>query len=280
MNPLFENVLLRLGFSQRPQLSLDGLRALYAAWCQRVPFDNVRKLIHVRSGDPGPLPGATVEDFFEGWLRHGTGGTCWAGAGAFHGLLTALGFAAERGIATMLVYPDLPPNHGSVRVTFGAARYLVDCSMLHGEPLLLDEGAATRIEHPAWGVRCEPRDGHFHVTWRPLNYLQGLECRYERFGATAAEYAQSYERTRAWSPFNYELYARRARGNEVTGIAFGRAATIHADGTVTDAPTPHEDSRRRLMELFGLSEEIVGEIPHNVPTPPPPGSRTAGQGTS
>jgi hypothetical protein len=110
--------------------------------------------------------------------------------------------------------------------------------------------------------------------------LKGLECRYERFGATAAEYAQNYERTRAWSPFNYELYARRARGNEVTGIAFGRAATIHVDGAVTDAPTTPEESKRRLTELFGLSEEIVSQLPRNVPTPPPPGSRTAAHGTS
>jgi len=42
-----------------------------------VPFDNVRKLIHVKSGKAGPLPGGTAEDFFTAWLRHGTGGTCW-----------------------------------------------------------------------------------------------------------------------------------------------------------------------------------------------------------
>ena len=59
MNELFENVLLRLGFSQRPTPTLDGLCALYGAWCQRVPFDNVRKLIHVRAGENGPLPGST-----------------------------------------------------------------------------------------------------------------------------------------------------------------------------------------------------------------------------
>lgn len=276
MNELFENVLLRLGFSQRPTPTLDGLCALYGAWCQRVPFDNVRKLIHVRAGENGPLPGSTPRDFFEAWLRHGTGGTCWSGAGAFHALATSLGFAAERAIATMLVYPDLPPNHGSVRVTLDGKHYLVDCSMLHGEPiLLLDDCAETRVDHPAWGARCVSRDGRFHVTWRPLNYLQGLTCRFESFGAIAAEYEQRYEATRGWSPFNYQVVARGNLGDEVTGVAFGHGVTLHADGTTSDELVDHQESQRRLIELLGMSEEIVSQLPVDVPTPPPPGSRTA-----
>ncbi len=275
MNELFENVLLKLGFSQRPAPTLEGLCALYSAWCRQVPFDNVRKLIHVRAGESGPLPGSTPRDFFEAWLRHGTGGTCWSGAGAFHALAISLGFAAERAIATMLVYPDLPPNHGSVRVTLEGKHYLVDCSMLHGEPLLLDEHAETHVAHPAWGATCTPREGRFHVMWRPLNYLQGLVCRFESFGATAAEYEQRYEATRGWSPFNYQVVARSNRGDEVTGVAFGRAVTLHADGATTDEPIDHQEAQRHLIELLGMSEEIVGRLPVDVPTPPPPGSRTA-----
>lgn len=275
MTELFENVLLKLGFSQRPAPTLEGLRALYGAWCRHIPFDNVRKLIHVRAGESGPLPGSAARDFFEVWLRHGTGGTCWSGAGAFHALAASLGFAAERGIATMLVYPDLPPNHGSVRVTLEEKHYLVDCSMLHGEPLPLDEHAETRVTHPAWGATCTPRDGRFHVTWRPLNYLQGLVCRFESFGATAAEYEQRYEATRGWSPFNYQVVARGNRGDEVTGVAFGRGVTLHADGSTTDESIGHREAQRRLVELLGMSEEIVSQLPMDVPTPPPPGSRTA-----
>ena len=275
MNALFENVLVNLGFSRPPEPTLDGLRALYGAWCQRVPFDNVRKLIHVRAGERGPLPGSTARDFFEAWLRHGTGGTCWSVAGAFHALATSLGFAAERAIATILVYPDLPPNHGSVRMTIDQKYYLVDCSMLYGEPPLLNEEAETRVDHPARGVTCVPRDGRFHVTWRPLNYLQGLTCRFESFGATAAEYEQRYEATRGWSPFNYQVVARGNRDDLVTGVAFGHAVTIHTDGTTTDELIDHPESQRRLIELLGMSEEIVSQLPVDVPTPPPPGSRTA-----
>jgi len=49
---LLEQVLSRLGLSDRPALTLDGLQTLYAAWCRKVPFDNVRKLIHLHDHTP------------------------------------------------------------------------------------------------------------------------------------------------------------------------------------------------------------------------------------
>ena len=142
---LLERVLTRLGLSNRPAPTLDGLRTLYAAWCRNVPFDNVRKLIHVHHHDSGPLPGDDATDFFEAWLAYGTGGTCWAGNGALYTLLLSLGFHASRGIGTMLVAPHIPPNHGTVLVTYDDTRYVVDASILHSEPLRLDTGAVVRI---------------------------------------------------------------------------------------------------------------------------------------
>jgi N-hydroxyarylamine O-acetyltransferase len=269
--PLLERVLVKLGFSEIPDPNLTTLTVLYGAWCRKVPFDNVRKLIHVRRRDGAPLPGFTAEDFFEGWLRWGTGGTCWAGAGAFHALVEAIGFAAERGVATMLVAPDLPPNHGTVRVTLEGERYLLDCSILHGEPLRLVEGETTECVHPAWGVRCEWREGRAHLSWRPLHKVDGFECRLEYFGAQREDFETFHERTRAWSPFNYEVSARRNVGEEVRGIGFGQAVLLRADGGVVRGPVDTAERNRRLIEDLGLSEEIVARIPADTPTPPPPG---------
>ena len=50
---LLERVLAKLGFSSKPVADRAGLEALYAAWCRGVPFDNTRKLIHLRANDPG-----------------------------------------------------------------------------------------------------------------------------------------------------------------------------------------------------------------------------------
>jgi hypothetical protein len=58
-------------------------------------------------------------------------------------------------------------------------------------------------------------------------------------------------------------------------LAFGSAATLHADGTATHARITDAERRRFLVERLGMSEEIVAQLPPDVPTPPPPGSRTA-----
>ena len=51
-----ETVLERFGLSAHPEPDLEGLTAVYDAWCLRVPFDNARNLIAVRASDPAPLP--------------------------------------------------------------------------------------------------------------------------------------------------------------------------------------------------------------------------------
>lgn len=259
----------------RPATDLAGLSSLYAAWCRCVPFDNVRKLIHVRAERPEPLPGDDAQDFFEGWLAHGAGGTCWAGNGALFSLLDALGFETSRGIASMLAVPNAPPNHGTVRVRFGREQYLVDASMLHGEPLRLDEDRETAVDHPAFGVRCSKRDGRFHVHWRPLHLPQGFDCRIEHFDASEPEYHALHEQTRAWSPFNFQLSARIVKGNGVVGVGFGRRGEILPDGEMKGAPLEGAARTRLLVEELGMSAEIASQLPDDLPTPPPPGSASA-----
>jgi arylamine N-acetyltransferase len=264
-----EKILARLGLQRRPERTLAGLREFYAAWCANVPFDNVRKLIHVRARRKGPLPSFTPEDFFDGFLKYGTGGTCWAGAGAMHALVRSLGFDAERGIGTMLHAPNAVPNHGTVLVRFGADRYLVDSSMIFGEPLRLEDEMETGVEHPAWGVRCSRKQRQWHIAWRPLHKTDGFECRIERFGASWAEFQTLHDATRGWSPFNFEVSARRNRHGEVMGVGFGEAVKLRQDGGVDRSPASYQERARILIEEVGLSEEIVAQLPEDVPTPRP-----------
>ena len=117
-------VLQRLGVDRRAP-DLAGLREVYAAWCSAVSFDTSLKMIYLAEQASGPLPGWTAESFFQAWIEHGTGGTCWAGNGALHDLLDALGFDVARAIATMLPSADIrAPNHGSVIVSLDGERWI------------------------------------------------------------------------------------------------------------------------------------------------------------
>lgn len=267
---LVERVLERLGFPRAPAPDLAGLSVVYRAWCRRVPFDNVWKRIHLHEQRPGPLPGDAPEDFFATWLRHGTGGTCWAGNGALADLLAALGFRAERVVSTMRVAPDLPPNHGSVCVTIDGARHLVDASMLFDEPLPLVPGEPTRIAHPAWGVECRPEGERWAVRWRPL-HVETLDCGLDAFGAASAQFRERHEATRTWSPFNFALSARRNRDDgSVLGVGLGQRGEIDASGGWTLRPFAAGERVGFLIDELGLSEEAAVRLPDDVPMPLPP----------
>ena len=138
---LVEPILEKLDLAQPPGIDLAGLSQVYGRWCRRVPFDNLQKRLFYSGDASGPLPGHNSQDFFESWLAHGTGGTCWAHGHALHDLLTDLGFSAVRGSATMLVHPDVVgPTHGTVIVTLEGQQYLVDGSIQTEEPVPLAEG--------------------------------------------------------------------------------------------------------------------------------------------
>lgn len=270
---LVERVLDRLGLSSRPEVSLAGLADLYGAWCRRVPFDNIRKLIHVRADNPAALPGDAPNAFFEAWLAHGTGATCWAGNGALCELLTTLGFDARRAAATMMVAPGIPPNHGSVVVHLGDERYVTDASILFVEPLPMHDGA--RVPHPAWGVDARFVDDAYTIRWNALQRPDPLDCRFNLFDLRAADFSRFHEATRTWSPFNFNLNLNLVRGDGRIGAGLGNRIVVDANGKATGTPLAGEARKRFLVDEVGISEEVADLLPEDVPMPPPPGSRTA-----
>ncbi len=229
-----ESVLDRLGFADRPSVNHEGLAAIYDKWCRRVPFDNCRKLIACGSGDPAPLPGDAPEEFFSVWMQHGVGGTCWAANGALCELLSSLGFDARRGVATMVVAPDLPPNHGTVWVDLDGERYLVDASILHVEPLHVVADQETVIAHPAWGVGGRwlgpvgGDDAKYAVAWRGLHRPDRFDCRVDDWQGSKQDFKEFHELTREWSPFNFALTYNVVRGDGRIGAALGQAVKIDA----------------------------------------------------
>ena len=264
---LVDQILARLAV-EAPAPDLAGLRSIYGAWCGSVPFDNTLKLIHVASGLPGPLPGSSAGAFFESWLEHGTGGTCWAGNGALHDLLQALGFEVERAIATMMRIASPPtPNHGSVIVRLGAQRFVADASILSGEPIEIPAPGVT----PAGSLpRFEWLEGAPSVRWRMLSAPDGFPCRIDRIGAGFDEWDELHQHTARWSPFNYELSARLLRGGRSIGAAGGQRFAFDADGTLSASPLEGDERARFLVDELGISAEVAGRLPADRPVPPRP----------
>jgi len=240
-----EQVLQKLGVP-RPAPDLEGLRAVYAAWCLAVPFDNVRKMIALRT--PGAiLPGIPAEDFFERWLADGTGGTCWPGSNALHDLLRALGFETRRLAASMRDTGVL--SHGSAVVRLEGQDWVVDSSMLTNEPLPLADGVFLGRD-PLIGAEVERDPDGSYLVW--THFPPGPEpipCRLLVDPAPAELYAARYEASRQQSPFNHRLHARRNRPGELLVIIGSTRYSKTADGLAA-----RELSRQEL--LAALREEI------------------------
>jgi N-hydroxyarylamine O-acetyltransferase len=241
---MVEAVLERLGFDDRPSSDPTGLAQLYEAWGQRVPWDCARKRIYFGAGCGGPLPGSTAEDFFEHWLRHGAGGTCWSGSIALHGLLSALGFDARFGAGQVQSERGSPlspiPSHGTTIVRFGATDVIVDSSFLTRQPVALRE------EQPFEFLPFHDGGGRY---WRIV------------LDDVPREMVDTWhEATRSTSRFNRFLNARRNDGDEVVGWSFGHGVRLLPDGTVL-----HDDGGRKpwLVEMLGFSEELVDRIPED-----------------
>jgi N-hydroxyarylamine O-acetyltransferase len=260
-------VLGKLGVAAPAAPDLSGLERVYGAWCQRVPFDNARKLVHLHGEAGGPLPGSTAEDFLRAWLELGAGGTCWAGNGALHDVLAALGFIVERVAATMMAAPDTPPsNHGSVLVHVGGERYLADASILSQRPLrLLHAGQAPAGELP----RVEPLGSGWAVRWRILRAPEGFPCRIDRIGIGADEWDAFHQRTRAWGPFNYAVSARVGRGPYTIGFGLGQRYRFEGAALTTEA-CDRAGRDRFLIDELGIDAALVARLPEDRDLPPPP----------
>ena len=126
---LLDEVIEKLGLEDRPTLDLAGLNTLYVAFRTGVPADNIQKRIWFASDQSTPLTGGDPIVFFENWLAHGTGGTCFPINGALCTLAQSLGFDARR-IAGRMVLEEYPgTNHGSVVTKLDGIDYLVDAQI-------------------------------------------------------------------------------------------------------------------------------------------------------
>ncbi len=250
---LRDRVLARMGITQRVPTDLGGLRTLYRAWCDEIPFDNVRKLIALRTGEDGLLPGTTGTDFFDAFLEYGTGGTCWPTSNAIHELLVSMGFASRRVAGSMRDQGFV--THGTVKVTIDGADWLVDTSMLVNVPLLVSDRVFVSDDR-LFTAEVEPLDEH-HMVWfcnAPNDSF--TPCRLMIDPIDHDYIHTAYEKSRGFGVFNQHIYARR---NFPGLMLVMRGPALHrrtVDGTETTTLT-RDQLLTSLHDEFGIAESML-----------------------
>jgi len=260
-----EAVLGRFGFSAPPATDRAGLDALYLAWCRTVPFDNLVKRIDIVDGT-APFRNDTPQPFFDLFLAHGTGGTCWPSSRALGALLHALGFDVHLGSAAMA--DDLAGRnhtHGTILASVDDELLWVDTSMLTDAPVPLVPGAASHLDHPLRPVRVEPVDDLWRVHWVQTERPEPMGCLLLADDVDGDHYSARYEASRGRSPFNTAVCATTNRADHVVSLTGMRRVVLDADGRHVSELLDDDTRRRVLIDEFGYSPEIVGALPPDDP---------------
>jgi arylamine N-acetyltransferase len=253
---VIDRVLERLKLSRGVTPDLDGLRTVYAAWCASMPFDNTAKLIALGTNAPGNLPGIDAEEFFERWLTHDVGGTCWPSSNALFVLLDSLGFRARRAAGSMRDTGIM--SHGTVKVRIADKDWLVDSSMLTNVVIPLTDRVFVGGD-PVFPVEVEIHDGAHVIWWDLPPNPTWIPCRLLADDVSHKYYVERYEASRERSPFNERIYARRNLGNAILIVTGNRR--IRKDQSGIDS-TELDDAAlyRSLRNEIGVSELLLDQL--------------------
>jgi arylamine N-acetyltransferase len=265
---LLERVLAKLGLKKQPTTDLAGLNAIYAAACGGIPFDNIQKRIWLRTDRTKPVTGGDPNEFFQNWVQHGTGGTCWPTSGGMYALARALGFAARRIAGSVIVhnYPS-GANHGSVLVTLDGLEYLFDFTFGSFKVPVLVPGKASSTGTGIHNVDITPLDGD---GWE-LSFFMGwsttpLPFRYEPENDPVDHgfFIDRHDRASRVGFFNDTLLFRRRFADSIVTVGRGKKRVIASDGTMTKTDLTTAQRDELLVNELGLSEEIVARIPPDI----------------
>lgn len=211
-------------------------------------------MIVLKSEVKRPLPGLDAAEFFENWLKNGSGATCWPMANAFYELLSSLGYHASRVAGLMR---DLTINHGSVKVSINGLDYLADASLLLNVILPLDHGTFIH-DDPIFPVESEP-DGESHLVWMltpPGNDY--FYCRMTRNPVEFSLFDERYETSREKSIFNQRLYARRNYPGELI-ILLGNTRFSKTVNGIERRDLSRDEVCKALQRDIRISDSLINE---------------------
>jgi N-hydroxyarylamine O-acetyltransferase len=259
-------VLAKLGLPNWPSLDVAGLNTVYGAICGSIPFDNVQKRIWFVGDHTKPVTGGDPVEFFENWVKHGTGGTCWPGNGAMYALAHALGFNARRMAGSVIVanYPQ-GANHGSVLVALDGIEYVFDHTFgaFKVLPLIPSNRASTGTG--IHNIEVIPVDGgfevFFHLGWTEDALAFRTEPEHDPVDHDF--FISRYDNASRVGFFNDSVMISRRFADSIVTIGRGYKLVLTTDGlTKTELTKPQRD--QVLIEELGLSSEVVSMIPPDV----------------
>ncbi len=220
----------RIGLSQRPPATLDGLRAVHRAHLIAIPYEN----LDVQLRQPVTIERPAI---YEKIVERGRGGWCYEMNGLLGWALGELGFRVTRATGAVMreaAGDVVVGNHLVLKVELDEGVYLTDVGFGDGplEPIRIAPGdfsahgfayGLTQIDDTWWRLRNHPRGGarSFDFSLTPAD---------EALFAARCEFLQTSD----VSPFVQNLVCQRYTPDGLTILRGKVLRKLHGDDEPRD----------------------------------------------
>lgn len=232
---------------------LAGMRKLeeiFAAFNARVPFESASKILRrggsERSDAAQRLP--AVEEFWEGFLEKGSGGTCFARVEAFEVLVRGLGFSARKILGAV----EKEGDHAALVVEGERGPLLADVGFPLPEVVALEpsEGSLPLADYR---LDCGAGRARF---WFLSGPQAGKSVRYDLGEPAPETFGRSWEASfRGPTKFLDNVVILRQEPHRTVRFFRGE---VCLDDAHTRTRIPLRDERpRKLEELFGIEAGLL-----------------------
>ena len=241
--------LTRIGLSERPPATLEGLTALHRAHLRTIPYENLDVQLGRR---------LTIErpPMLEKIVSRRRGGWCYEMNGTLGWALGELGFAARRATGAVVIGEDRSlslGNHLVIRVELPEGLHLADVGVSNGplDPIPIVDG--TTFASGGFEYRVERLDDDW---WRFHNHSLAKPPAFD-FNLDPADESLFERRcvelqTEAWSPFVQNLICTRST-DRGTQILLGRSLRhITPAGREERLLESEDELMAALGDCFGL----------------------------
>lgn len=152
MAELFDAVLEFLEINQTSP-NLENLIHLFDSYLHKVPWENVSRLLKYRNHNLKECP-RFPEEFWNGAIEFGTGGTCFDSNGAFFRLLKHIGYEGYLTINDVLGEPA--GMHGALVIVQDGYKWLVDVGYPLHSMFSIDPHKKTSHQSVSYSIQSEP----------------------------------------------------------------------------------------------------------------------------
>ncbi|GGX19046.1 arylamine N-acetyltransferase [Aquimarina muelleri] len=248
-------VLERLAINLPLTSNEEGLTKLYRGWCRNIPFDNFWKRLKLTEEEFSDHDQIDANQFFEIWLQHGLGGTCWTTANAMCELLKYFKFDVRMITGSMGDMGEV--NHVSLLVSLNEGKeYIIDTSILNEQPIKID---GVHIENPVHPIQLIRNSETTKIIFEHCTKREHMPCAINKNRISKEQIVEFYIASIHNSLFNDCVYIRKNEEGIIHSIV-GTTYYTKSKNALGKKELNEEERKQVLINIMGLSEEIVEHI--------------------